>query len=95
VPEAVRIVAGELRSVGPDELLADESDEALVDRAVALGERGDRAAVEGTPLDRSTLEDRALGGIELVQPCGEQRVNRRACRVGRSRAIERRGSWRR
>src|SRR6202008_2711653 len=38
VAEAVGVVTAELRPVGPDELLTDEGDEALVHGAAAVGE---------------------------------------------------------
>ena len=37
----------------------------------------DRAAVEDAPLDRAALEHVALGRIELVEPRGQQRLDRR------------------
>src|SRR5205085_9056453 len=56
VAEAVGVVAGELRAVGADQLLAHERDEALVDRAVTVGESRHCPAVEGASLDRAALE---------------------------------------
>ena len=76
--EPVGVVALELRLVGPDELLAHEREEPPVDRAVAVGgERGHRTAVEGPALDRSALEHRPLGRVELVEPRRKQRLDRR------------------
>src|SRR5579884_1303426 len=77
MPEAERLVSGELRALGPDELLADERLEPLRDVRLAGRERLDAAAVEDLALDRPALEDVALGELEIVEPRREQRVDRR------------------
>ena len=77
MPEAVGVVAGQLRAVGPDELLPHQRDEPLVDVAVAVCQRRDRAAVEDAALDRAALEHRTLGRVELVEAGSEQRLDRR------------------
>src|SRR5215471_21832703 len=77
MPEAIGVVTGELSSVGADELLAHESDKALVYRAVAIVERCNRPAVEGSSLHGTALEHRALRRVQLVEPCGQQCLDRR------------------
>ena len=71
VPEAKRIVTRQLRAVGPDQLLANESRQSRDDRPV-LGERLHRATVEDLALDGAALEHRALRLLQLVEARGQQ-----------------------
>jgi hypothetical protein len=57
VTKAVRVVAREPWSVGADELLSDKGNESLVKLAVALHERCDGTAVEGSAFNRAPLEN--------------------------------------
>ena len=79
VPEAKRVVAGDLRPIGPDELLAHERQQPSRDVvALRLRREGrDRAAVEDLPLDRAALDHGALLCAERVEPCLEERLDRR------------------
>jgi len=89
VAEAVRVVAGQLSAVGPNELLTDERDEPLVDGSVAVGERSDRSAVKGASLDGTALEHRALGRVELVEARREEGLDRRRhLHLGAARVAE-------
>jgi hypothetical protein len=72
--EAVRLLPGELRSVGPDELLAHECDESWrLGLAVSEGLHG--ALMENVALDRAALEDSALCRVKLVEASGEERLD--------------------
>ena len=79
VPEAEAVDAGERRPVRGDQLLADERAEALLDLAAQLvvGERLDRARVEDRSLDRRPLDRPPLAAAQLVEPRGEQHLDRR------------------
>jgi hypothetical protein len=74
--EAVGLLPGELRSIGPDELLADERVQHWRQR-VAVYESLDGALVEDIALDRAALEHRPLGRVELVETCREECLDRR------------------
>ena len=78
MPEAVRLVAGEARAVGPDQVAADERGEIALKRGVRqLGsELAERAAVEQRALDGRPHEERALALGQALEPRGEQRVDR-------------------
>ena len=79
VPEPERVLARELRTVGPDQLLAREREQARSHlRAQPLGhERRHRAGVEHLALHRAAFHHRALLGIEAVQARGEQQLDGR------------------
>ena len=77
VAEAVAVVAGDLRTVGTDELPADESGEPGRHLRLLGGERLHRAAVEDLALDGAPLEHRAFGLVELVEAGRQQRLQRR------------------
>ena len=74
VAEAEAVLAGELGLVGPDQLLAHERGQARSHLGLGRGERLDGAAVEDLALDRAPLEHAALGRLELIQACSEQRL---------------------
>src|SRR5690348_8967666 len=76
MPEAIRVLRGELRLVRTDELLADERNQTLGLR-LPVGERLDRSAVEQLPFDRTALEHRTLVRVQLVEPSGKQCLDRR------------------
>lgn len=73
MPEAEAVVAGKLTAVGSDELPAHECGEPRCD-VFLVGERLNRAAVEDLAFDRTALEYRALGPLELVEPSCKQRL---------------------
>ncbi len=77
VAETKRIVAGQRRRRGPDELLAHEPEQVPRNPRVVRRERLHRAPVEDLSLDRTALESRALRARKLVEPCCEQRLDRR------------------
>src|SRR6185437_3894921 len=75
--EAVRVLGGEGRAVGADELLANERDE-LPEHGFRRGyECLDRAAVEQLALDRAAFEHATFRSIELIDARGQQRLDRR------------------
>ncbi len=76
VAEAKAVLARDLRSVRPDQLLADERGEARGDLRLLGCECLDSTPVEDLALDRAALEDASLGRVELVEPGGEQGVQR-------------------
>ena len=76
VAEAVCILARELRLVRPDELLADETVQAGLHLRFLGGEGLHGATVEDTPLDGASLQHSAFSWLELVDPRGEQGLNR-------------------
>ncbi len=76
VAEAEGVVPGKDRLVRPDELLSDERGQASRHRPVVRGERFDRAAVEHAPFHRAAFEHGALRRVELIEPCGEQGMDR-------------------
>ena len=86
VAEAKGVVPGQLRAVGTDQLLADEPSQSRDDRAV-LGQRLHRAAVEDLALDSASLEHGALRLLELVEACGQQRLQVRRDENVRARAL--------
>ena len=67
VAEAEAVLAGELRLVGPDQLLAHERGQARRHLGLLGCERLDGAAVEDLALDRAPLEHAPLGRLELVE----------------------------
>jgi hypothetical protein len=71
------VVSRELRSVGPDELLANECRQSCRHALLAGLEGLHRPAVEDLTLDRAPLEHAALLGLELLDPGGKQRLDRR------------------
>ncbi len=77
VAEAVAVLAGQLRVLGADEVLAHQSDEPAVHRRLVLDERCNAAPVEDLSLDRAAFEHVALRRIELVEACGQQGLDRR------------------
>ncbi len=91
MPEAEAVVARDRRLLRRDELLAHEREQRASHRGALLGGReiGDRPARELAPGDRGALEQPALERVELVEPRGEQRLDRRA---ERRRAPSRRAS---
>jgi hypothetical protein len=64
VPKAVRVLPPELRPVGSDQLLANETRQPLVEAGVLRGggQHAHRAPREDAARDRSPLEDAALAG---------------------------------
>ena len=79
--EAEGVVPRDLRAIRADERLADERGEARRHLSIS-GERLDGAAVEDLPFDRASLQDRALGRLQLVEARGEQGPE-----VGRNRDV--------
>ena len=77
VAEAKGILARELRPVRAQQLLSHEGRERSDELGLVRGERLHGAAVEHSPFDRATLEHDSLGGVELVEPSGEQCLDRR------------------
>ena len=77
MPKPVRIVTHELRAIRPHKLLADQRTQPLVDLAVAISHRGNRTPMKEAALDRAALQDGTFGGVELVEPGSQQRLNRR------------------
>ena len=86
VAEAKGVVAGQLRAIGPDQLLADEPGQSRDDRPV-LRQRLHRPAVEDLALDGASLEHRALRLLELVEARGQQRLQVRRDENVRTRAL--------
>ena len=76
VAEAEAVLAGELRPVRPDQLLADERGQARRHLGLVGCERLDGAAVEDLALDRAALEHAPLGRLELIEARREQRLQR-------------------
>ncbi len=78
VAEAVGLVAGEVRSVGPDHVAADERGETALEEGIRrLGsELADRAAMELRSLDGCQHEQGALVAGQALEAGGEQRVDR-------------------
>ena len=76
VAEAVGVLAGKLRLVGPDELLADQAVQARLHLRLFGSESLHGATVEDSALDRAALEHATLGRLELVEPRGEQCLDR-------------------
>ena len=76
VAEAEGVFRRNLRRVGADQALADEGGEARRHRP-AVSKRLNSSAVEDLALDRTPLEHRALRTLELVEPCGEKRLQGR------------------
>ena len=74
-PEAV--LACELGPVRADQLLSNESGEAGGHLVLIGCKRLHRPAMEDFAFDRAALEHAALGGLELVEACREQRLQRR------------------
>ncbi len=77
VAEAERVVTGEHGLVGTDELLPHERGQPRDHDRLLGNERLDGASVEHAAFDRPALEHGALGRLELVEPRGEQRLDRR------------------
>ena len=86
VAEAKGVVPGQLRTVGPDQLLADEPGQSRDDRPV-LGQSLHRPAVEDLALDGASLEHGALRPLELVEARGQQRLQVRRDENVRTRAF--------
>ena len=76
VTKSEAVLACEQRSVGPDQLLANERGEVRSDRDVLVSERLDGTAVEDLALDGAMLEHGPLEGLQLIEPSGEQRLQR-------------------
>ena len=77
VAEAVCVLAAAARPVGTDEIAPHERREARCHLVLLRCERLHRAAVEELPFDRAALEHPPLRLVELVEPRGEQRPQRR------------------
>ena len=75
--KAERVVACELRLVRPDEFLPDEGHQPRRHLCLFRCERFDRSSVEHLALDRAAFEHGAFGRVELIEPCGEQRLDGR------------------
>ena len=90
MPEPEGLVAGERRAVGPDQLPPEEGGDVPVHSPIKLAaaQLHDRPAMEDPALDRRTLGDRSLLGIELIEPRREERLD--AGRNGHRRQIGRR-----
>ena len=76
VAEAEAVLARELRPVRPDQLLAHERGQARRHLGLLGRERLHGTPVEDLALDRAPLEDASLGRLELIEPRGEQRLQR-------------------
>ena len=74
-PEAV--LARELSLVGLDQALADERGEVRPHLGVVTPEGLHGATMEDLAFDRCVLEHASLGGLELVEACGEECLQRR------------------
>src|SRR6266536_6592706 len=74
--EAEAVLAEELRLLWADQPLADEGGQPRSDLRLLGRECLDRTPVEDLALDCSSLEYPPLGRIELVEACGEQRLQR-------------------
>ena len=77
VSEAVPVVARQLRLFRTQQILADEGRQASVEARLVRAEGGDGAAVEDLALDRPAFENVSLGRVELVEPRGKERLDRR------------------
>ena len=77
VQEAERILARELRLVGPHELLAHQRAEAGHRLELLRGESLHSPAMEDSAFDGTPLEHAALGGVQLVEARRQQRLDRR------------------
>ena len=77
VAEAEAVLAGDLRLVRSDQLLADECREARRYHRLVQSKRLNCAAVEDLSLDRSALQDGPLGLLQLVE------ARRKQCLEGR------------
>ena len=74
--EAKCVFAWKPRVVRANQLLAHERGETGRYLLLDVFQRLDRAAVEDLAFDRPALEHRSLGRLELVEPRGEQRLQR-------------------
>src|SRR5687768_18237098 len=74
VPKTERLVAGEVGSIGPDQLLAQKGAQVTGHRfaQVSRGELGDSTAMEDLALDGATLDHRPLEHRQAVKPRGEE-----------------------
>ena len=77
MPEAIGVLARELRPVGPHELAPDERRQRRAQLGLGRRQRLHRAAMERSPLDGAAFEHRALGRIQLVEAGAQQRLDRR------------------
>ena len=75
VPEAVRIITGQRRALGPNQILAHKDRQPRIRVTLLRCKRDDRAAMEFLPLDRAALEHNALLARELVEARREQRLD--------------------
>src|SRR5262249_1287676 len=76
--EAIGALASEVRDVRADQIPADKSQQAVVERRVERWpELADGASVKHQALDRRGHQDRALVGWEAFETGGEERVDRR------------------
>ena len=73
--EAEAVVAWVQRSVGPHELLAHEREQRPADAGTVVEQRADAAAVEQAALDRASLDNVTLLGLEPVDPRRQQRLD--------------------
>ncbi len=72
--KAKAVLAGQLRPVWADQLLPHQGGEGRRDRRLLRRERLHGAVVEDLALDRAPFEHASLGGLELVEACGQQRL---------------------
>ena len=79
MPEAKGVLGRQLRLVGADQRLADESGQAWRHLA-RIRQRLYRAAVKDLALDGAALEHLPLGPVELVEASVEERLQRRGHR---------------
>ena len=79
VTEAERVLAWQIRPVGPDQLLPDERLQVVPHRLAQIVGRqlSNGAAVEDLALDRAALDDRPLVSAQPVESRREERMDRR------------------
>ena len=82
--EAVGILAGDLRVVRLDQLLAHQRNQPRRYVLFLVAKRMHGALMEDAPGDGCSLENAAFGWVELVEPGGKKRLDRRRHRYLRA-----------
>jgi len=78
MPEAERVLAGDIGSVGAHQIAADERAQVLVGGCaeVVVAQREDAAAMEHLAFDRGAFDHRSLLLLESVESGAEERLDR-------------------
>ena len=82
MPEPVRLLAREVRKIGPDHITANERHQDAIESRLEQdgGELAHRTTMEDRPLDRGRGDDGPLVGRQAVEAGGEQSIDRRGNR---------------